>query len=122
MKIFITILCIGFVTPIIGEEEAVSIQRELQKNNQIIKQKKKQERSILKELGTLRKNIYLTQKQLNRAYRKYNSYHQQIKDTQTKLTQKEHELRQTKEYLNEKILALYKQQNRPVIQMVFNSD
>ena len=108
--------------PIIGEEEAVSIQRELQKNNQIIKQKKKQERSILKELGTLRKNIYLTQKQLNRAYRKYNSYHQQIKDTQTKLTQKEHELRQTKEYLNEKILALYKQQNRPVIQLVFNSD
>ena len=53
---------------------------------------------------------------------KYNSYHQQIKDTQTKLTQKEHELRQTKEYLNEKILALYKQQNRPVIQLVFNSD
>ena len=61
MKIFITILCIASVTPIIGEEEAVSIQRELQKNNQIIKQKKKQERSILKELGTLRKNIYLTQ-------------------------------------------------------------
>ena len=49
------------------------------KNSAIIKQKKRKEKSILKELGTLRTNIYLTQKKLNQAYRKYNSYQQQIK-------------------------------------------
>ena len=74
---YLIILNLFFCSDLIAVDNKVSIQNELQKNNKIIYQKKKQEKSLLKELGHLRKNIYLTQKKLNRAYRKYNSYHQQ---------------------------------------------
>ena len=121
IKIF-TLLLLFTTLPMIGTDSKSNVQNELRKNNQIIKQKKKQEKSILKELGNLRKNIYLTQKKLNRAYKRYNSYHQQIKDTEAKLKKEQAELRQTKKYLNQKILALYKEQNRPVIQLLFNSE
>ncbi|MBL6722374.1 MAG: peptidoglycan DD-metalloendopeptidase family protein [Candidatus Margulisbacteria bacterium] len=103
-------------------ENGADIQRELQKNNLIIKQKKKKEKSILKELGNLRKNIYMTQRKLNNAFYRYNSYHQQIKDTETKLKNEEANLIKTKQYLTQKIARLYKEQNRPVIQLLFNSE
>ena len=80
------LLLLLFVTPILSQEKAARIQQEIKKNSAIIKQKKRKEKSILKELGTLRTNIYLTQKKLNQAYRKYNSYQQQIKDTEAKLS------------------------------------
>jgi len=83
-------------------ENGADIQRELQKNNLIIKQKKKKEKSILKELGNLRKNIYMTQRKLNNAFYRYNSYHQQIKDTETKLKNEEANLIKTKQYLTQK--------------------
>ena len=122
MNYIIIILSIIITSPLFSLDSDVSIQHELRKNNQIIQQKKKQEKSLLKELGNLRKNIYLTQKKLNRAYRRYNSYHQQIKDTETKLNQEKHTLSQTKLFLNQKILTLYKEKNRPVIQLLFNSE
>ena len=108
--------------PVMGLENANHVEIELNKNNQIIQQKKKQEKSILKELGNLRKNIFLTQKKLNTAYKRYNSYHQQIKDTEEKLNKEQRELAQTKQYLNQKIIALYKEKNRPIIQLLFNSE
>ncbi len=118
---YLIILNLIFCVELSAVDNKVSIQNELQKNNKIIYQKKKQEKSLLKELGHLRKNIYLTQKKLNRAYRKYNSYHQQIKDTENKLKQEKIVLKQTKAYLNQKIISLHKEQNRPVIQLIFNS-
>lgn len=119
----ILILLLAFIFPPIfclGNES--NLENELKKNNQIIEQKKKQEKSILKELGNLRKNIYLTKKKLNHAYKRYNSYHQQIKETELKLKNEQQELAQTKAYLNQKIIALYKEQNRPIIQLLFNSE
>lgn len=121
IKIYILWLILSFI-PILGADNQSNLENELKKNTQIIKQKKKQEKSILKELGNLRKNIYLTQKKLNRAYKRYNSYHQQIKDTEAKLKNELHDLAQTKLYLNQKIVSLYKEQNRPVIQLLFNSE
>jgi len=122
MHYLITFTLIVLTSHIIAVDSGSHIQHELQKNNRIIKQKKKQEKSILKELGNLRKNIYLTQRKLNRAYKRYNSYHQQIKDTESKLNQETLDLAKTKTYLNQKILLLYKEQNRPAIQLLFNSD
>ncbi len=108
--------------PALSLDSNVSIQHELRKNNQIIQQKKKQEKSLLKELGNLRKKIYLTEKKLSRAYRKHNSYLQQIKNTEQKLSKEKQLLKETQEFLNQKIVTLYKEQNRPIIHLVFNSD
>ena len=94
------LLLLLFVTQILSQEKAARIQQEIKKNSAIIKQKKRKEKSILKELGNLRTNIYLTQKKLNQAYKKYNSYQQQIKDTEIKLTTEKQRLTQTKDYLN----------------------
>ena len=116
------LLLLLFVTQILSQEKAARIQQEIKKNSAIIKQKKRKEKSILKELGTLRTNIYLTQKKLNQAYRKYNSYQQQIKDTEAKLSTEKQRLLQTKNYLNEKIVTLYKENNRPLLQLIFNSE
>ena len=64
----------------------------------------------------------MTQRKLNTAFYRYNSYHQQIKDTEIKLKDEEANLIKTKQYLTQKIARLYKEQNRPVIQLLFNSD
>ena len=96
-----TRLRILFTSPFIyGQSNADEIQKELKKNTAIINKKKKQERSILKELGHLRTNIYLTQKKLNQAYRKYNSYKQQINQTESKLSIEKNRLKTTKDFLN----------------------
>jgi murein DD-endopeptidase MepM/ murein hydrolase activator NlpD len=122
MKYLILIMFIFNFFNYLGLAQSNDIQNELKKNTQIIKQKKAEEQSILKELGKLLKNIYLTQRRLNNAYQKYNSYHEQIKNTQAKLAQAQMELSLTKKYLNQKILTLYKQQNRPLMHLLFSSD
>ena len=121
MMIRLLLICL-LSTFAFSQEKAVRIQQEIKKNSAIIKKKKRQEKSILKELGNLRTNIYLTQKKLNQAYKKYNSYQQQIKDTEQKLSTESDRLRQTTSFLNQKIVTLYKENHRPLLQLIFNSD
>ncbi|MEK9727620.1 MAG: peptidoglycan DD-metalloendopeptidase family protein [Candidatus Margulisiibacteriota bacterium] len=105
-----------------AQNNAQDIQQELKENTAIINKKKKQERSILKELGNLRTNIYITQKKLNQAYQKYNSYKQQINQTESKLSEEKDRLVKTKEFLNQKVLRLYKDNQQPVLSLIFNSE
>jgi murein DD-endopeptidase MepM/ murein hydrolase activator NlpD len=104
-----------------AQSDPQSIENELKKNTAIIHKKKKQERSLLKELGSLRTNIYLTQKKLNQAYRKYNSYKEQINTTQKKLINEQSRVTETTELLNKKIITQYKENHRPIISLIFNS-
>jgi murein DD-endopeptidase MepM/ murein hydrolase activator NlpD len=97
------------------------VQQEIQKNKQIIKKKKRQEKTILKELGSLRKNIYVTQRKLNHAYKQYNDYHRKIKDTQQKLVKEKQSLASTQRYLNQTVHTMYKEQHRPILSLIFNS-
>lgn len=103
-------------------KNSVDIQKELQKNTAIIYKKKKQERSILNELGELKTSIYLTQKRLNKAYRDYNQYIQKIQETQAHLTKENKKLAHTKQFLNHKILDHYKNNTPPIITLIFGSD
>ena len=119
--IFSFLFC--FTMPAMGElDESTRIQKELKRTKQIIKQKKREEKNLLNELSKLKKNIHLTQRKLNKVSRKYNNYQNQIKETEQKLVQEEKDLKKTREYLNQKIVSLYKEQNRPVMNLIFQSD
>ena len=122
MKIASYFLILIFPILVSSQTKVNDIQQELKKNTAIIKKKKKEERSLLKELGNLRTNIYLTQKKFDRAKRKYNSYKQQINTTEKKLSSEQKRLKQTKELLNKKVVTLYKENNRPILSLIFNSD
>jgi murein DD-endopeptidase MepM/ murein hydrolase activator NlpD len=122
MKIASYFLILIFPILVFSQTKVNDIQQELKKNTAIIKKKKKEERSLLKELGNLRTNIYLTQKKFDRAKRKYNSYKQQINTTEKKLSSEQKRLKQTKELLNKKVVTLYKENNRPILSLIFNSD
>lgn len=98
------------------------IQDELNNNKKLIQQKKKEEKTIIKQLGNLRKDIYLTQKKLNSAYKEYNEYQIQIKNIELKLVNEKKDLVANKSLLNRKIISLYKEQNTPIIELVFNSE
>jgi murein DD-endopeptidase MepM/ murein hydrolase activator NlpD len=99
-----------------------NIQKEIRKNNEIIDQKKQEERTILKELGALRTTIYVTQKKLDRAYNQYNSYTEQIRINEKKLADQEAQYRHVSALLEQKLITLYKQNHRPALNLIFNTD
>ena len=128
LQLMFKIICIFsflfcFTMPAMGElDESTRIQKELKRTKQIIKQKKREEKNLINELSKLKKNIHLTQRKLNKVSRTYNNYQNQIKETEQKLNQEEKDLKQTREFLNQKIVSLYKEQNRPVMNLIFQSD
>ena len=98
------------------------IQTEIKKNNTVIKKKRAQEKSILSRLGKLRRDIYLTQKKLNKTFESYKTYQQKISATEVQLNQLQAELSILQKQLDYRLLSLYKHQHRPTFELIFNSE
>lgn len=118
---FVTSILLVTTTSVFATKSNDEIQEEIEQNKKIITEKKQEERSILHQLGKLRKTIYTAQTKFNHAYKKYNAYQKDIEILEINLKKDRQFIMDMNQSLNNKLVELYKEQYSPLIELIFNS-